>query len=52
MVLKIIKKIEMLAFSKKTKIVMAYVPDKVAIYLNSDLKKRIIFFLKKNINLK
>ncbi len=45
--LKIIKKIEMLAFSKKTKIVMAYVPDKVASYLNSDLKKELSFFEKK-----
>ena len=45
--LKIIKKIEMLAFSKKTKIVMAYVPDKVAIYLNSELKKELSFFEKK-----
>merc|ERR1712093_830994 len=39
--LKIIKKIEMLAFSKKTKIVTAYVPDKVATYLNSDLKEEL-----------
>ena len=45
--LKIIKKIEMLAFSKKTKIVMAYVPDKVATYFNSDLKKELSFFEKK-----
>ena len=37
----------MLAFSKKTKIVMAYVPDKVAIYLNSELKKELSFFEKK-----
>ena len=45
--LKIIKKIEMYAFSKKTKIAMAYVPDKVAIYLNSELKKELSFFEKK-----
>ena len=45
--LKIIKKIEMLAFSKKTKIAMAYVPDKVAMYLNSELKKELSFFEKK-----
>ncbi len=45
--LKIIKKIEMLAFSKKTKIAMAYVPDKVAMYLNSELKKELFFFEKK-----
>ncbi len=45
--LKIIKKIEMLAFSKKTKIVIAYVSDKVANYLNSNLKKELSFFEKK-----
>ena len=45
--LKIIKKIEMLAFSKKTKIVMAFVSDKVATYLNSDLKEELTFFEKK-----
>ena len=45
--LKMIKKIEMLAFSKKTKIAMAYVPDKVAIYLKNDLKKELLFFEKK-----
>ncbi len=45
--LKIVKKIEMLAFSKKTKIVMAFVSDKVATYLNSDLKKELNFFEKK-----
>ncbi len=45
--LKMIKKIEMLAFSKKTKIVMAYIPDKVAIYLKNELKKELLFFEKK-----
>ena len=45
--LKVIKKIEMLAFSKKTKIVLAYVPDKVSIYLNTILKKELQFFEKK-----
>ena len=45
--LKIIKKIEMLAFSKKTKIVMAYLPDKVSNYLNMSLKKELSFFEKK-----
>ncbi len=45
--LKVIKKIEMLAFSKKTKIVLAYTPDKVATYLNSELKKELSFFEKK-----
>ena len=32
---------------KKTKIVTAYVPDKVATYLNSDLKEELSFFEKK-----
>ena len=45
--LKMIKKIEMLAFSKKAKIAMAYVPDKVSYYLNSNLKKELVFFEKK-----
>ena len=45
--LKMIKKIEMLAFSNKTKIVTAYLPDKVANYMNSDLKKELSFFEKK-----
>ncbi|MDC3021307.1 Rne/Rng family ribonuclease [Pelagibacteraceae bacterium] len=45
--LKIIKKIEMLAFSKKTKIVTAYVPDKVSTYLNLNLKEELSFFEKK-----
>ena len=45
--LKIIKKIEMLAFSKKTKIVMAYLSDKVSNYLNTSLKKELSFFEKK-----
>ena len=33
--------------NKKTKIVTAYVPDKVSTYLNSDLKKELSFFEKK-----
>ena len=45
--LKIIKKIEMLAFSSKTKIIMAFVPEKVSVYLNSELKKELSFFEKK-----
>ena len=45
--LKMIKKIEMLAFSKKTKIAMAYIPEKVAFYLKNDLKKELLFFEKK-----
>ncbi len=43
--LKIVKKIEMLAFSSKTKIIMAFVPEKVSVYLNSQLKKELYFFL-------
>tara|TARA_B100000959_G_scaffold282972_1_gene350666 strand:+ start:639 stop:2465 length:1827 start_codon:yes stop_codon:yes gene_type:complete len=45
--LKIIKKIEMLAFSNKTKIIMAFVPEKVSVYLNLQLKKELSFFEKK-----
>jgi len=45
--LKIVKKIEMLAFSSKTKIIMAFVPEKVSVYLNSQLKKELSFFEKK-----
>jgi len=41
---KIIKKIEMLAFSNKTKIVQAFVPEKVSSYLNIYFKKEISFF--------
>ena len=37
----------MLAFSKKTKIVMAYLSDKVSNYLNTSLKKELSFFEKK-----
>ncbi len=44
---KIIKKIEMLAFSNKTKIINAFVPDKVNLYLKSFFKNEIIFFEKK-----
>tara|TARA_Y100001970_G_scaffold140634_1_gene173178 strand:+ start:9681 stop:11519 length:1839 start_codon:yes stop_codon:yes gene_type:complete len=44
---KIIKKIEMLAFSNKTKIITAYVPDKVSLYLKSFFKNEISFFEKK-----
>ena len=45
--LKIIKKIEMLAFSNKTKIIMAYVPEKVSVYLNLQHKRELSFFEKK-----
>ncbi len=44
---KIIKKIEMLAFSSKTKIIDASVPSKVNLYLKSYFKKEISFFEKK-----
>jgi len=44
---KIIKKIEMLAFSSKTKIVNAFVPDKVSLYLKHYFKNEISFFEKK-----
>ena len=44
---KIIKKIELLAFSNKTKIITAYVPDKVNNYLNSFFGNEISFFEKK-----
>ena len=44
---KIIKKIELLAFSNKTKTINAYVPEKVNIYLKSYFKNEIHFFEKK-----
>ncbi len=44
---KIIKKIEMLAFSNKTKIISAYIPEKVCTFLNTFFAKEIVFFEKK-----
>ena len=44
---KIVKKIEMLAFNNKIKIIRAYVPDKVKLYINANLSKRIELFSKK-----
>ena len=44
---KIVKKIEMLAFSNKTKIIEASVPEKVKHYLSSYFEKEIDFFQKK-----
>ena len=44
---KIIKKIEMLAFSNKTKIIEASVPEKVKHYLDSYFGNEINFFQKK-----
>jgi len=45
--LKIIKKIEMLAFTNKIKYIKADVPDKVKIYIETFLKKEIDYFQKK-----
>ena len=45
--LKIIKKIEMLAFLNKIKFINAYVPEKVKIYIESNLNKEINYFEKK-----
>jgi ribonuclease E len=44
---KILKKIEVLAFSNKTKIVSAFIPDKVSSFLNHYYRKEILFFEKK-----
>ena len=44
---KILKKIETLAFLNKTKIVSAFIPNKVSSFLNQYFKKEIIFFEKK-----
>jgi len=44
---KVIKKIEMLAFSNKTKIIEANIPEKVKHYLESHLNNEIKFFQKK-----
>ena len=45
--LKLIKKIEMLAFTNKIKSINAYVPEKVKIYIDSLLNKEIDYFQKK-----
>ena len=44
---KILKKIETLAFSNKTKIISTFIPSKVSSFLNHHLKKEILFFEKK-----
>ena len=44
---KIVKKIEMLAFNNKIKIIKAYVPDKVKLYIESNLSKELAYFQKK-----
>ena len=45
--LKIIKKIEMLAFTNKIKSINAYIPGKIKIYIENILKKEIEHFQKK-----
>ena len=44
---KIVKKIEMLAFNNKIKIIKAYLPEKVSVYINTYLSKEISYFQKK-----
>ena len=44
---KIVKKIEMLAFNNKIKIIRSYVPDKVKTYIDVNLSKEINYFQKK-----
>ena len=45
--LKIIKKIEMLAFTDKTKHIVAKVPEKIKLYIDNVLNKEIDYFQKK-----
>ncbi|MBD1172181.1 Rne/Rng family ribonuclease [Pelagibacterales bacterium SAG-MED05] len=44
---KIIKKIELLAFNNKVKIIKAYIPEKVKLYIDNKLSKEIEYFEKK-----
>ena len=44
---KIVKKIEMLAFNNKIKIIKAYVADKVKLYIDTNLSKELNYFQKK-----
>ena len=44
---KIVKKIEMLAFDNKIKIIRSYVPEKVKTYIDINLSKEINYFQKK-----
>ncbi len=44
---KIVKKIEMLAFNNKIKIIKAFVPEKVKLYIESNLSKELSYFQKK-----
>ena len=45
--LKIVKKIEMLAFTNKIKYINAHIPEKVKLYIDINLKKEIYYFQKK-----
>ena len=44
---KIVKKIELLAFTNKVKIIKAYIPEKVNMYISNNLSKEIQYFEKK-----
>ncbi len=44
---KIVKKIEMLAFNNKIKIIKAFIPEKIKLYIDSNLSKEIAYFQKK-----
>ena len=44
---KIIKKIELLAFTNKVKIIQTYIPEKVKLYIEDRLSKEIEYFQKK-----
>ena len=44
---KIIKKIELLAFTNKVKIIQTYIPEKVKLYIENKLSKEIEYFQKK-----
>ena len=44
---KIIKKIELLAFTNKVKIINTYIPEKIKIYFENNLSKEIQYFEKK-----
>jgi len=46
---KIIKKIELFAFNNKVKIIKAYIPEKVKLYIENKLSKEIEYFEKKYI---
>ena len=44
---KILKKIQMLAFKDKTKIIKSYVPEKVKLFIEKNLLEEISYFQKK-----